>query len=170
MNQQELNKWLQEVIEQAKSINIKLGKINLVVDISRAKSWFGQCRKRNGIYEIRISKFHEGGENAIKETIAHEILHTCKDCMNHGSEWKRNAELMNKKYGYHIQRVGGQYINENGVLENKTITKEQSIYKNNYILKCEYCGTTWNRSRMSKFVLHPDWYSCKCGGNIKRIK
>ena len=169
MNQELLNKWLSEVIKQAENINIKLGKINPIVDISRAKSWFGQCRRRNGMYEIRISKFHEGGENAIKETMAHEILHTCKGCMNHKKEWKRFADVMNKAYNYHIQRVGGQFINENDVLENKTISKS-NVISNKYILKCKECGNTWSREKESKFVKYPGLYRCRCGGRIERIK
>ena len=35
-------------------------------------------------------------DNATKTTIIHEILHSCEKCMNHGPEWKKLAELVNK--------------------------------------------------------------------------
>lgn len=74
---------------------------------TRAKSRLGQARKRNGEYSINISAdiLHDKYPlEFLKNTVIHELLHTCKGCMNHGEKWKAYAEKVNAKYGYNIER------------------------------------------------------------------
>ena len=40
------------------------------------------------------------------QTLAHEVLHTCPGCRNHGALWKEYAARMNGAYGYAISRTG----------------------------------------------------------------
>lgn len=172
INQIQLNNILKEVIKQARLIGLDLGQINPIVDISKAKSWFGQCRRKNkNQYQIRISKYHLDSDiNAIKETIAHEVCHASTTCRNHDKEWKRRANKMNKAYGYHIQRVAGYYTNsETNRLEKKIMSVSKNESK--YILKCTCCGHEYHRNRMSNAVKNPSSYRCgKCGETLKRIK
>ena len=83
-------------------------KIKWVVN-SRAKSRWGLCtRKNNGeYYEIQISNRLLEDDNisvkSCKDTMIHEILHTCADCMKHTGKWKEYARNMNTKYGYNIK-------------------------------------------------------------------
>lgn len=173
INQIQLNNILKEVIKQAELIGLDLGQINPIVDISRAKSWFGQCKGYIGKnqYQIRISKYHLNSDiNAVKETIAHEICHASMTCRNHDKEWKRRADKMNRAYGYHIQRVAGYYNNSE---TNKLEKKIMSVPKNEskYVLKCTCCGKEYHRDRMSNVVKNPSSYRCgKCGETLKRIK
>ena len=112
---------------------------------------------------INISAFilsDDTKEDAVMETIIHEILHTCKGCMNHGREWKRLANIVYKKTGYKITTTSPR--EKFGLSE-----EDEDVAK--YVFVCEKCGQVIRRNRMSKFVRHPEWYRCgKCGGNIKR--
>lgn len=158
--QNTINNLLQDIIAEAKTLNIPIGNINPIVTINtRATKRLGQCSKRGDRYYIQISSFIiTEDKKALKETLAHEVLHTAKDCMNHGNIWKRYAYMMNRKYGYNITR-----------------TKDAACYgiinpiikTANYIIKCEKCGQTIYRQRQSKLITHTLLYRCgKCKGKL----
>lgn len=107
-----VNKLLLKVIHQANKINIPISKnIDLNVDINkRAKTRFGACRKNiianQEHFQIEVgSALSICDDIIVKEVLAHEILHTCYNCQNHGPLWKKYAKAMNDKYGYNISRV-----------------------------------------------------------------
>ena len=57
-------------------------------------------------YHIEVSEFILGCDpEKIRGVLAHEILHTCKGCYNHGNMWKEYAAMMNSAYGYNIKRT-----------------------------------------------------------------
>lgn len=108
MDQMELNRILKEVIKQAQDIGIPVpADICEQVDINpRPKKRYGCCRLKNGVYHIEISEFILACDpEKISGVIAHEVLHTCKGCYNHGNMWKRYAVMMNSAYGYNIKRT-----------------------------------------------------------------
>ena len=158
--QNTINNLFQDIIAEAKTLNIPIGNIDPIVTINtRATKRLGQCSKRGNRYYIQISSFIiTEDKKALKETLAHEVLHTAKDCMNHGNIWKRYAYMMNRKYGYNITR-----------------TKDAACYgiinpiikTANYIIKCEKCGQTIYRQRQSKLVTNTNLYRCgKCKGKL----
>lgn len=52
---------------------------------TRAKRMHGCCRKVNGNFVIEISDFlFNYSKEEIMNTIAHELIHTCYGCFNHG--------------------------------------------------------------------------------------
>lgn len=154
------NNLLQEVINEAVNINIPVSN-NIISNVkinTRATSRFGQCKKQNGKYLIEISQhLTQAEEKHIKETLAHEVLHTCPNCMNHGRQWKLYAMIMNNKYGYEISRTGS--------CENMGITSPK-IERANYAIVCNNCGKTTYRQRESKVIKNPERYRCKCGGKL----
>lgn len=175
ITQTQLNNMLQEVITEAKAVKLDLSPINSIVDISRATSWYGQCKRKAGsnVYQIRISKYHLNNDiNAVRETIAHEICHASRTCKNHDSEWKRRASIMNKVYGYHIERVAGSYINsETNKIEKKHLDTPKRDSKNVYIIECECCKHQYIRTRMTNSIKHPEHYTCGvCHGKLKRVQ
>ena len=97
-------------------------------------------------------------EQACKETMIHEILHTCKGCKGHTGLWLIYANIMNKKYGYNIKRTtSGE---EKGV-ENYTASKRLD-YK--YCFVCENCGQIIKRKKQCEFTKHYRNYTCGiCG-------
>lgn len=154
------DKLLEEAIEQVTSTGIEPGKINPVVGINtRAKSRFGKCSKvpyREYDYEIEINALLlEADKKKAMNTIVHEVLHTCKDCMNHGPRWKRYADIMNHKFDYDISRTNSY--------EQLGIERP----KPRYTIVCQDCGNTFIRYKKSKLINQIQNYRCGCGGRLE---
>lgn len=155
----EIDKLLQVVIAQAKALKIPIAhNINPEVKINcRAKTRFGRCVKSpfSGC-AIEVSECAvKAGDSAVKEILAHEILHSCCGCANHGERWKSFADKMNIAYGYHIKRT--QSCEELGIIAANPMR---------YTLLCQSCGAELNRMKKSPLVLHPERYRCRCGGKL----
>ena len=104
----DFNAILADVVRQAKMIGIPVSnRIHPRVELNtRAKKRYGRCIYKDGNYTIELSAYLSGVSLLlVHEVIAHEVLHTCPGCMNHGSLWKRYAELMGERYGYQISRT-----------------------------------------------------------------
>ena len=137
------------------NLDIEYGFIQSVTVNTRAKKRWGMCTEEGeGIYKIEISsKLLKDDVEDIhaKNTIIHEILHTCDGCLNHGKEWQRLANKVNNAYGYNIKRTTSYA--EKGI-ERPTA---------NYIVKCPCCNAKWEYMRMTKTVQFPNKYQCsKC--------
>ena len=166
--QREFDKWKVKLVENG----IPVAKdIAPEIRFSKATSWFGMTeprREQNGkLYKFRIafSVYHlESSDKAIINTIIHELLHTCPGCLNHGEKWKSYARVCKEKFGYNIERCGGDKDDEE-ILKKAAKVRFHGGHK----LICIECGQEFNRSRESNFTLHPDWYRCNCGGEIKRL-
>lgn len=152
-------------MEELGKIGIEYGNIVEVKVNTRAKKRWGQCRAIPGGYSINISIVlldERNDEQGLKETIIHELLHSCKGCMNHGENWKRLAAKVNRAYGYNVKRCSS--AEDKGVQEE---TRPVSVRTPNYIIKCNRCGHTYTRMRMSKIIQHPERYRCgRCNGNL----
>ena len=112
----DLQKLFEECKKELDYIGIEYGYIESIIINNRAKKRWGQCKItyrsscwQNRVFSINISERllrDDITDNACKNTIMHEILHTCENCFNHGSEWKRMAELINDCYFfYNIKRT-----------------------------------------------------------------
>ncbi len=162
MKQQELNRYLQDVISQCKKIKLPVSNyIEPEVLINkRAKKRFGACKKTTKGFAIEISVFMLHADPVyIKNILAHEVLHTCHGCQNHGKKWKMYATAMNNAYGYNITTTSSY---EKMGLERPP---QQKKYK--YMIQCQNCGKIIYRERKSKLITHTDYYRCKCGGFLK---
>ena len=162
----DLVRLLEECKEELDSIDIAYGKIVDIVPNSRAKSRWGQCCKRADGFHININIVllkDDVSDKTTKETIMHEVLHTCKGCMNHGHEWQRLADIVNDCYNYHVKRCTSE--NEKGV----SLERKNREYK--YVFECEKCGQKINRAKMSDFVKNTNRYRCgKCGGKFRNVE
>lgn len=168
-----INELFKEVLNESKKINLPISNniINNITLNKRAKSRFGCCKKiKKGMslnYEIELSNRLIGcDDKIIKQILAHEILHTCQGCNNHGSIWKSYAEKMNIEYGYNIKRT--ETAEELGIIEERG--KIQKPLEENYVIICKKCGARISRTRKSNVVKCPAKYRCKCGGKLERIK
>lgn len=154
----DLDKMLLATIDLARSLKIPVSdKINSHIYINtRRKTILGTCeRQKNGEFRIVISLFViSGSEDEIKNVIAHEILHTCPKCANHGKQWKTYADRLGKAIGQKIERTG----NCGGA--------ESVKQKAPYVLICQECGKEFYRFRKSRLVSKPESYRCACGGEI----
>ncbi len=129
----------------------------------RAKKRFGMCINKNGSFTIELSEvLLNAPEKSCRQTIAHELIHTCKGCDNHGTLFRRYADILNRRYGYDIRRA--HTAEEMGVV---SAASEKNV---NYIIVCQNCGAQILRTRYSNVVAYPSRYRCRCGGMLKRIK
>lgn len=133
---------------------------------SRAKKRLGCCKQviADGVrgYEIEISSLlYDKEDQIVKEIILHELLHTCKDCFNHGNKWKKYAHQVKEEYGYNItSRADYSELDLDVSCSNP--------YK--YCIRCTACGQESYRLRRSKVIEHLKLYKCRfCGGALEVI-
>ena len=156
---------LRTVYKEAADAGLPVSKkiSNKVVVNTRAKKRFGMCTLKDGIYTIELSsRLLTAPEISCRQTLAHELIHTCPGCGNHGPLFKKFAVIMNQKYGYNIRRTNSN--------EEMGLSAESETASFRYILECRSCGAQIKRMKYSSVVSHPSRYTCKCGGKLKRIK
>lgn len=108
MDQKTLDALLAKVIAQARQAGIPVSPaIDPKVRVNRrARTRFGCCIQKNGRFYIELaSQLLSAREQAVCQVLAHEILHTCRGCANHGLRWKDYAQRMNELYGYGVERT-----------------------------------------------------------------
>lgn len=163
-----LNLIAKECMEMLDGLGIEYGNIKEFKVNTRAHSRWGQCKRVIGGYSININVAlldERNDINGLKNTILHELLHSCDGCMNHGEKWKAMARKVNDAYGYNIKRTSSS--SEKGV--DKELNKHTEIVYR-YAVQCKECGHIYKRSKMSNVIKHPDDYRCAhCHGKLKRI-
>ena len=122
----------------------------------RAKTRLGCCRTKNGVHTVEIAAaLLEADELLVRQTLAHEVLHTCPGCANHGPRWKQYAARMNGLYGYDIRRTDTP--------EHLGIPDDRPV---RWLVICRKCGKEIPRMKRSVLVAHPERYRCRCGGTL----
>ena len=103
-------------------------------------------------------------DNFIKNTIMHELIHCIPYCNNHGTEFKKYANIININYNYDVSRVG----NKKKDFEKSNIEYiEPQNY--NYKIICKNCKQEFYRQRLSRKIIKK--YRCiKCRGTFDVIK
>lgn len=127
-----------------------------VIINTRAKSRHGCCKKKGNEMHIEISSFVLSYPvQELRNTIAHEMIHTCYNCFNHGKTFKKYAEKLNS-LGYNVTTT---YKGE---------LKTPAEKHPNYLLICQGCGEKIYRTKKSRIILYPEQYRCKkCKGKFK---
>lgn len=128
---------------------------------TRAKKRWGCCKNLpDGSFEISISKrllSDDVQNDAAKNTVIHELLHTVKGCTGHTGKWKQLACSVKEKLGYDIKRTSS--CAEKGIAESDPP-------KRKYLLICQGCkGEIW-RQRASSLITHPERYRCAVCGQV----
>jgi predicted SprT family Zn-dependent metalloprotease len=163
-------KNLNEYVAKANANMLKLGyemnpgntfRVN-----TRALTRWGQCRHNpDGTHIIEISyRLMEDSvsEEALMNTLMHELIHTIKGCNNHGVNFKRVAAQINRAYGLNIKTCTSAA--EKGVAE----VQRKVVIKHRFV--CEDCGQTVERQRESDFTRRYQRYTCGCcGGAFKKL-
>ncbi len=161
----DLTLYTQQCMKELHAIGIEFGNVLEVVPNTRAQRRWGQCERTAFGYKLNINArllADDAPDYGLKSTIIHELLHTCKGCMNHGKRWKELAKQVHEAYGYNIQRADTP--EDKGM---KPIPRPEP----KYILSCKVCGAKIGRRRMSDVIRHPEWYRhTGCGGVLERIK
>ena len=166
MTQDELDRELTEMAETLRGMGLPVSRKLLphVTINTRARRRLGCCYVQSGVYSIEVSARQLEDREKLRQTLAHELLHTCPGCRNHGERWKAYAEQVNNALGLSIQRLSPA---EGEMTEGEVIPLRRDTVK--YVLECQSCGAKLYRSRMSKAVKSPWRYRCQCGGKLKRI-
>lgn len=151
-------------MKQLDDIDIKYGNVLAFEINTRAKHRWGQCKRVSSTlncFTININCMlldEKNSEQALIDTLMHELLHTCKGCFNHKNEWKRLAEKVNEIYNYNIKRTYSEVDYE---------IETEDVAEPKYKIQCTGCGQVFTRQRKSKVVAHPENYRCyDCGGEL----
>ena len=173
----DLQMYAKECVSDLNAIGIEVPYIKEFKVNTRAKSRFGQCRKiAKNVYEIEICNDLLADDcpiEALRETLFHELIHTLPNCMNHKTEFKRYANIVNNAYGVNITRCstseekyGVEYAKK---LEENRPTKLLTRYQ----LRCVNCGRIVAERegyRAPKWYAHPNRFSCgHCHGKVVRV-
>lgn len=165
MSKIEIENYIKEIIEECRNVNIPVSnRINPEVVINRrARSRFAACKRESIFamvdYTIEIGEaLLKADEESVKNILAHEILHTCSGCYNHGELWKQYAAKMNREYGYRIKTTA--------TYEELGLEAPEKKKKINYIITCQKCGNVIYRQKKSKLITHTSLYRCRCGGKL----
>lgn len=154
MDTAKLKSLFSEVMSDMDSLCIPYSKKLSFRINSRAVRRRGACKKKDGGFVIELSVHClNDPDQEIKNVIAHELIHTCKNCFNHGTAFKQYMELINTK-GYSVSTT---YTSEAPEIE------QNAKYK----IVCKSCGNTIYRMRMSEIIKHPQNYKCTCGGQLE---
>lgn len=163
MTGEEVNALLQATAHTLRELKIPLAReISPQVLINtRAKRRLGCCYFQSGQYTIEVSASLLEDPARLRQTLAHELLHTCRGCRNHGKQWKAYAAVVNEACGMEISRLTPPKEEEpQQCLRNDEIK---------YLVQCQSCGALFPRARMCKLVKTPWRYRCQCGGKLKRM-
>lgn len=163
MDERELNRLFDKVKNELKSLEIPISDDILGIHVNnRTKKRLGACKiekrpGKNPLYSIEISRsVLQCTEEQICSVIAHECLHTCPQCFDHGKKWKEYGEKVSQALGYRISRT--IETEEMGI---KPAPGEEKV---KYIVVCQNCGQIYERKRMCPLVRDPAKYRCgKCG-------
>lgn len=160
----DLDKLAAECVADLLAIGIQPAKnINWSVN-TRAKKRWGHCHKASSTaYDIEVSSRllqDEVCDQAAKNTIMHELLHTINGAMSHTGLWLRLATKVNSQLPqYTIKRTTNS--------EEKGVDPVEA----KYIVACPSCGQQYTRFRMTPIVQYPQNYRCgHCGRALIRVK
>lgn len=104
----DLQQIAQICFRELEALGIVCGSVQAFRVNTRAKRRWGLCKILPGGYQIEIAAVllrEDIPLASLKDTIIHELLHTCPGCANHGAQWKALADKVNRAYGYNIRRL-----------------------------------------------------------------
>lgn len=153
MLNEKLMRLVKECENELKSISLdtKLNK-RITYEVNyKAKKRLGQCCYNGLDYvTINISSWllESFSDKDVKNTIMHEIIHTFDDCNNHGSEWQRYANMVNRCLGYNIKRL----CNINELCKRNDIDIDTFNNRYKYEITCKTCGRVFHTYKMSAWT------------------
>lgn len=95
-----------------------------------AQRRLGCCIRKEGAFTIQVSARLLGQPELLRNTLLHELLHTCYGCQNHGKRWKACAQKVGQAWGVDIRRTAA--------VEGPWEPLRREEVK--YLLRCQSCG------------------------------
>ena len=165
----DLKRLYSEVVLEALSVGLDISDRITGIEVnSRLSRALGRCCARYGYdgytYRIEINPciLANGLEDRIsKNTIMHELIHTCDGCLNHGYEFQRRAVMVNRKLGYNVHTT-----TDGNALEAAGVVLKHAA--DNYGIVCKKCGVVvQKRKRWSSTLENIGNYRHHgCGGDL----
>lgn len=131
------------------------------IKFTRAINTFGTCTKY-AKYNYCIISISErcffSGEDKVRNTILHELCHSIRGTVGHGSTWQRYAKEIGEIYNTNIT----QYATKEECANSAKYV--ESRY--NWEVTCEVCGNTHKHIRQTKQIKDIMWgegYKWRCG-------
>ena len=101
----DLEKIAQECIKEVKAARIPVQDDRIVlITAKKIKDW-GVCVATPRRFEIYINLRLLSDQcpvKSLKETMIHELIHTCPGAYDHGELFRHYARIMDERYGYEI--------------------------------------------------------------------
>ena len=96
------------VIEARENLKAHGFNMGTIIDFgisTRYRRCWAKCYKKGpNSFVIKVnSEILRGHPSSIRDTIYHEVIHTCKGCFNHGPNFKYAANVCNVNFGTHVQ-------------------------------------------------------------------
>lgn len=104
LSQTIFNRLRHDFVEWNIPISISIDHTLGFVDMS---SCYAVTYKTDTGFKVNVSsllfeEYEKAPHEAIRNILAHELLHTCQRCFNHGAEWKRYVRSLNAQHGFKI--------------------------------------------------------------------
>jgi len=149
-----VKKTVSEVEAEIKALGLPLFPVIEVIP-SETLRVLGSAKvnKKNGkavSYTVKLSRKAHPTPESVRHTIAHELLHCCKGCQNHGELWKRYGRMMEKAYGY--KELAKRCC--------KMELSDQNIDNYHYFIKCASCGYITPYVKRANIFSGPADYTC----------
>lgn len=139
---------------------------DITFGIDSAERRHGCCRynKVTGHNIITISKYLVA-EDDKKNTIIHELLHSCKDGHSHGYRWQYYANIIYNKYNIVITRCSTKEHSHVNIASSRRqyFTKKEYEEDGGNLLvaigRVDATEPSWYVKKTSKFAQHLDEYT-----------
>lgn len=132
------------------------GEIAPHVRITNNKSRMGTCRRSQRlefhefgydvafVFTISCTAVLADNEDALYDTIYHEVIHTLPNCNGHGAEFKRVMRAVNAAYGTRIATTYNPDTYSDGeVVETKVVTENDVRHLIGSNVSMSYKGQTY---------------------------
>lgn len=166
----DLKRLYLECVSEARSIGLDISDRITGIEVnSRLSRALGRCYARYAVgggytYRIEVNPCmlaDDLDDRIPKNTIMHELVHTCDRCMNHGPEFQRRAMMVNRKLGYHVSTT-----TDGDALEAAGVNLKRA--SDNYGIVCKKCGRVVERRKRWSTTLERirSYRHSDCGGDL----
>ena len=177
ISKREAQKLFEEVFDNMVSsglFEIPVNNIDRKLHFNKRTTALGLCKHRwiSGKYchIIELSEYAMEDRDSVKNTLAHEMIHTMPGCQNHKWNFKRNASLC-RQLGYDVTtRATRAEAKASGITDAYLEKRKRVDVSSRYAIACPECGATWKYKTLCKAVKNPGMYRCcKCKRNLVRV-
>lgn len=161
----EMFNLIQECIKMCKDVNIPISD-DITFGLDSAERRHGRCtyNRITGHCEITISKYLVNLEDK-KNTIIHELLHSCPDGHSHGYGWQKHADTIYKNYKIVITRCSNKEHTQVDIAHSRRQYFSKEEYEQDggkYLVaigRVDSDTPSWYVKKNSHFAKHIDNYT-----------